>query len=170
MNWEAIGAVGEVLGAIGVIVTLGYLALQIRQNTDSLRATSELGLSQQSADWMSRMAADPELSRIYDAASDDPTTLTPEELSRFRWVIGELFMIYEGHYQLYRRGHITESSWKGKDRVMQGFLRNPLIEEWWTMRMTPFSDEFYDYIDERRRSFDGSWVHRRASAKGEPAA
>ncbi len=30
MNWEAIGAVGEVLGAIGVIVTLGYLAVQIR--------------------------------------------------------------------------------------------------------------------------------------------
>ena len=33
MNWEAIGAVGEVLGAVGVILTLGYLAVQIRQNT-----------------------------------------------------------------------------------------------------------------------------------------
>ena len=37
MNWEAIGAVGEILGAIGVIVTLGYLAVQIRQNTASNR-------------------------------------------------------------------------------------------------------------------------------------
>ena len=36
MNWEAIGAVGEVLGAIGVIVTLGYLAVRIRQNTRQL--------------------------------------------------------------------------------------------------------------------------------------
>ena len=33
MNWEAIGAVGEVAGAAGVIATLGYLALQIRANT-----------------------------------------------------------------------------------------------------------------------------------------
>jgi len=37
MNWEAIGAVGEILGAIGVIATLGYLAVQIRQNTKSNR-------------------------------------------------------------------------------------------------------------------------------------
>jgi hypothetical protein len=33
MNWEAIGAIGEVLGALAVIVTLVYLAVQIRQNT-----------------------------------------------------------------------------------------------------------------------------------------
>ena len=37
MNWEAIGATGEVLGAVGVIVTLGYLAIQIRQNTRAIR-------------------------------------------------------------------------------------------------------------------------------------
>ena len=37
MNWEAIGAIGEVMGALVVIVTLGYLAIQIRQNTRALR-------------------------------------------------------------------------------------------------------------------------------------
>ena len=36
MNWEAIGAIGEILGAAGVIVTLGYLAFQIRQNNRHL--------------------------------------------------------------------------------------------------------------------------------------
>ena len=40
MNWEAIGAVGEVGGAIGVIVTLGYLAVQIRQNSRMMRASA----------------------------------------------------------------------------------------------------------------------------------
>lgn len=169
MNWEAVGAIGEVLGAIGVIATLGYLAVQIRQNTESLRATSELGLSQQSAGWMSRMAAQPELSRIYDAAAEDPTSLTPEEISRFRWVVGELFLIYEGHYQLYRTGHIAEISWKGKDQVMQGLLENPLVAEWWNRRMTPFSDEFYEYIERLRSSPGSSWTHQRVGSQTEPA-
>ncbi len=35
MNWEAIGAIGEIAGAIGVIVTLMYLAIQLRQNTNA---------------------------------------------------------------------------------------------------------------------------------------
>ncbi len=30
MNWEAIGAIGEILGALAVVLTLGYLAVQVR--------------------------------------------------------------------------------------------------------------------------------------------
>ena len=33
MNWEALGAIGEIVGAIAVVLTLGYLAVQMRQNT-----------------------------------------------------------------------------------------------------------------------------------------
>ena len=40
MNWEAIGAIGEVVGALGVILTLGYLAYQIRQNTNQLEQST----------------------------------------------------------------------------------------------------------------------------------
>jgi hypothetical protein len=41
LNWEAIGAVGESLGALVVVATLGYLAIQVRE---SRRATAEEGL------------------------------------------------------------------------------------------------------------------------------
>jgi len=40
MNWDAIGAVGESLGAIAVLVTLGYLAIQIRQNTQTMKTSA----------------------------------------------------------------------------------------------------------------------------------
>jgi hypothetical protein len=33
MNWDAIGAVGEMIGALAVVVTLVYLALQVRAST-----------------------------------------------------------------------------------------------------------------------------------------
>jgi hypothetical protein len=36
MNWDAIGAIGEIIGASAVVVSLVYLATQIRvQNTES---------------------------------------------------------------------------------------------------------------------------------------
>ncbi len=38
MNWDAIGATAEALGAIAVVVTLGYLAIQVKQNTSALKA------------------------------------------------------------------------------------------------------------------------------------
>ena len=35
MNWDAIGAIGEIVGAAGVILTLGYLALQSARATEA---------------------------------------------------------------------------------------------------------------------------------------
>lgn len=40
MNWEAIGAIGEIVGAIAVLVTLIFLILLIQQNTIALQQQS----------------------------------------------------------------------------------------------------------------------------------
>ena len=40
MNWDAVGALAELLGALAVVVTIGFLAVQMRQNTKALRSES----------------------------------------------------------------------------------------------------------------------------------
>jgi len=40
MNWDALGAIAEICGAIGVIVTLVYLSVQLRQNTKGMRSAT----------------------------------------------------------------------------------------------------------------------------------
>jgi len=42
MHWEAIGAVGEIVGALAVVLSLIYLAIQVRQNSEMARAESRL--------------------------------------------------------------------------------------------------------------------------------
>jgi hypothetical protein len=37
MNWDAVGAIAESVGALGVIMSLVYLGLQVRQNTKQVR-------------------------------------------------------------------------------------------------------------------------------------
>ena len=45
MNWEAIGAVGEVGGAIAVVATLVYLSLQIRNGTKATESEVHASLA-----------------------------------------------------------------------------------------------------------------------------
>ena len=45
MNWEAIAAIGEAVGALGVILTLVYLAVQIRQNTNSIDESRRIAIA-----------------------------------------------------------------------------------------------------------------------------
>ena len=43
MNWEASGAIGEIIGALVVAVTLVYLVIQIRQNTAAVATPTNGG-------------------------------------------------------------------------------------------------------------------------------
>ena len=44
MNWSAVEAIWLAIGAVGVIVTVAYLAHQIRQNTQSIQGATEQSL------------------------------------------------------------------------------------------------------------------------------
>lgn len=40
MNWDAIGAIGELVGALAVVLTLAYLAMEVRRNRLSTESSS----------------------------------------------------------------------------------------------------------------------------------
>ena len=75
MNWEAIGAIGEILGAIAVLVTLVYLAAQIRQNSRFVKAATYHSTSRARNEFNFAVAMTPELSALLVRARDDSTSL-----------------------------------------------------------------------------------------------
>ena len=83
MNWEAIGAVGEVAGALLVGVTLLYLAFQVRQNARSNRAALSWSMNEALADLNGRLSSDAELTDIWLRGCDGLDNLTPIERERF---------------------------------------------------------------------------------------
>jgi hypothetical protein len=134
LTLQDLGNIGEFLGAIGVIATLVFLAIQIRQNTAAVRTAANMDTSRQIADWADRLVVYPELARIYDLSADDPESLEPEEASRLIYFISEIFFIFEGQYQMYRQKHITDELWLPKRDILLGYLKNPLIKTWWVNR------------------------------------
>ena len=83
MNWEAIGAIGEIVGAFAVVATLGYLAVQIRQNTERERLTQEFASNQYFNELRMLVAGDEALADIEARGVDDLSSLTRVERRRF---------------------------------------------------------------------------------------
>lgn len=166
MTIQDVGSIGELIAAVATVVTLAYLAVQIRQNTESLRLGSELELGNQVLDWHARITSQPELIRIWDPAVD-PASMSPEDKARFVWLVAEAFLIYETQYEFYRKGRISEEAWQPKIRSILGLLENPVVEKWWEARMTPLGGEFRRYLESLRDSQAPSWTHRPV-ASGEP--
>lgn len=67
MNWEALGAVAEPIGALGVIATLAYLAVQIRQNTRAVRAQTYDSFVSQFRSWNEPMRADERMAERFQS-------------------------------------------------------------------------------------------------------
>lgn len=61
MNWDALGSIGEVIGALAVVATLGYLAHQTRMNTKAVLAAASSQSTLGFAEFDERIAKDPDL-------------------------------------------------------------------------------------------------------------
>ncbi len=83
MNWDAIGAVGEVVGGVAVIATLLYLAVQIRQNAQSVRNAASLSVNEGLAEINRRLSNDSEFADLWLRGLKDYRGLTNVERARF---------------------------------------------------------------------------------------
>ena len=141
MNWDAIGAVAELLGAIGVIASLVYLAGQIRdsreqmsQNTRAVRAGAYQQLGGQLHATMVQALSVPSLEGVVFRGMADPETLSEEEGARFGWWLIGVFMVYENAHYQYRMGLLDEDRWRIHRSNLQTLLGTQGIRHWWATR------------------------------------
>jgi hypothetical protein len=123
MTITELGAIGELVGAIAVVVTLVYLAIQIRQNTHSMEESRRLALAQtyqMRADALQEMlvrAAEsqyigPLITKLtqlgYPESVEALAHLSPDERGRFRqWQIAQHTHWDNMHFQ-YQQGFLDE--------------------------------------------------------------
>ena len=79
MNWEALGAIGEIVGAVAVVLTLGYLAVQIRQNTRSVRASTHHSVGRSAREAEIVFAESETVAHIFHTGAREPNRLTVDE-------------------------------------------------------------------------------------------
>ena len=102
MNWEAIGATGEIVGAIAVVVAIGYLAVQIRQNTRSLRAATHHSSARSATETQDLCAQSDDLSRVFRIGSREREELTEDERQRWDAMLMSIFVWYEDTFFQYQ--------------------------------------------------------------------
>ena len=92
MTLQDLGAIGELIGGIGVIVSLLYLARQIRDSSRIERLNARYAVSQALLSAFSRIDEDPELHRVWVAARDRGEELDDEDRERLGRFLYQYFV------------------------------------------------------------------------------
>ncbi len=148
MNWDAIGAIGEIIGALAVVATLFYLAFQIRQNTKVTRAdmTKDLLLASRSA--ILEISSNPLLTKTYTQIRDFDD---PDITSRYTFY-ASFFRLYELQFSLSGQGFLDENIIQSYKLIIKMFVATKYFEEYWVVAQHEFHEDFANYVNEQRRA------------------
>jgi hypothetical protein len=122
----------EILASLAVLVTLIFLVAEVRQNTETTRATSYDRSMEALNQWRLSVAADPDLSRMYEAHTrGEDGDLPVESGFRLQLVINTVWGIYENAYYVNQRGLLGASEWSRFERqICAQYDRNRVSNRW----------------------------------------
>ncbi len=144
---EDLGNTGEFLGAIAVLISLIYLALQIRHNTMTVRAVTSAAVSESLARVTEVVGADPQTARVYTLGLAGDSTLSPEESFQFNYLFATYMRRVENAYYQQLRGFVDSEHWQTTDRILSLAMELPGARRKWEGARSVYSDQFVAYVD-----------------------
>ena len=152
MNWDAIGAIAEVMGATTVVITLAFLTIETRRN----RLTAEsASIDSLGAGWNAlnvHVMSDPDLCELWNKGYHEPASLNEVQLTRFM-LMGQS---YVNHFMTVMKHHdagtLPEQQWVAHSAAEAQLMCSPggrWLRE--NIAITPEVEEFFRSFDDRER-------------------
>ncbi|HXX40842.1 MAG TPA: hypothetical protein VEI58_01080 [Chthoniobacterales bacterium] len=150
VNWEAVSAIGQVVGAVAVVISLIYLAHEVRNTARATRLESMRSLSESINQFFRTVAQDDELADFFYRGMHDFGANKGGSLLRFSALMDYLFRIYEDMYYQHLERRLDPRVWSGFEAIMRDMNAYPGVQAWWRTRSHWFSDRFRKFIAERQ--------------------
>jgi hypothetical protein len=112
MNWDAIGATGEVLGAMVVLATVLYLAQQIKQSVNLARASQNMSLMDAYGEFNSQITGNQDVAELMVTFQQEPESLSEREAVQLRHLAFRYGNIVIGAELAYSQGQITKEQFQ----------------------------------------------------------
>lgn len=139
---EDLGNLGDFIGGLAVIATLLYLAVQVRQNSQMMRASALATASVASIEFNQMLGSNAATARVFQVGIEDFASLSNAEQRQFIHLLRACFTSYQFVYQQHLHGLVPEEIWKRELLGIARILNRPHVRAWWEGRKTIFHPEF----------------------------
>lgn len=147
MNWDAVTGIAEIIGVVLVFLSLIYVAMQIRQNTQVTRDQSTRSLMLATTDATGDVARDGELADILMRGTYNRGELDPGEMFRFNCFFFSYYNQVDYAYEQYLAGKLDIQSWDKIAQEIPVYIGAPGIREWWSEDKIRFTPPFFAFVE-----------------------
>jgi len=149
LNWNALGAIGELGGALAVVASLLYVARQVRQSNRIAEADAFRAVQMKLVDLEIAWSEDPSWMWVYvrirfrGALVAD---LSPEERTQAGFKLQTLMSIYSIIHRDVELGILPPEAYHIQGH---GAFRSPYVREVWPTLKQDHSPDFVKFFEER---------------------
>jgi len=143
---QDLGSLGELVAAIATVVTLAYLAVQIRANTNAIRSESRGRISAQTQSYSAVIGGNRETASLFTRGLVDLDSLEVDEQTQFAFLFSMLVNQANDSHHEYRLGITDRETFMANGVSVLRLLRAPGGREYWRRHSSDFSPPFQEFI------------------------
>jgi len=145
MNLEQLSYLAQIVGVIAVVASLGYVSIQLKQNTNALQAQTRQGILHSSQAVIQAIIDQPEI----QLSAKKFESLTEEEQVRIASFLSMALRGSEFSWLQHRSGVMDEAQWETEKGLVAGILSAEPYRVWWeALGRALFSSEFVSFVEE----------------------
>ena len=148
MTLNELGSLGEFISGLAVVVTLVYLALQIRHNTRAVRSSMHQDMVESTLRIAESMSDNPDVGRIVLKANEDYDNLTKEEFVRFEAYAERVFGNFESVFYSYRNSMIEQDLWESWEASYLADISRTAMRRFWHEDRPMHLRDYMEFIDQ----------------------
>jgi len=146
MNWDAISTIAEVVAASGVILSLIYLAKQIKSQIQESRLSAAHEIASGFRE-MLKPFIDPAFAELFVRANSDFDGLTEAERIQVISVQQTNIRLWEEAFYQYQGGRLDETIWNTMVNQYSSYIAIESFKRVWDLRKASYNREFVEFVE-----------------------
>jgi hypothetical protein len=163
VNWEAISAIGQLVGALAVVISLIYLAREVRSNARATRIAAGRSTLEFLNRFTQQITEHADLAELRDRGFKDFESLEGADRARFGSYMHAMFRTVEDVYYQHLQGHSDPRVWRGIEVVVRELNASPGVQAWWRSHSHWFDEEFAKFISQQQQTAKPPTLYREAN-------
>jgi hypothetical protein len=146
VNWEVIGAVAELAGSVGVILTLVYVATQIKQANVGMRVSAKQEMSRQYGEFADQIIEDVDLAELFLAGNEGEELDRIQRLRYFTMMEKATWQFSSMYFQQQHQA-LPAEEWHQTKVLIQRTCISVGYRKWWSINRPRYELDFVAFID-----------------------
>ncbi len=147
MELEKLALLAEVLGAVAILVTLIYLAIQVKDGAKASRSAAVTDATTAMQGFYEQLGVNREVSDLFLHGLRDPAALSDERRFQYLMLMHSCFLGFQRSYFLAREGTLDIELRNSIGTAIQAVNHLPGMHHYWKQRRAFFQPDFIDWVE-----------------------